>query len=436
MNAVVASGIAAAEWARYFDTVSICFSKGLGAPVGSALAGSADAIHEAHRLRKVLGGGMRQAGMIAAGALHALEHHVDRLAEDHENARILADGRRGDRRASRSSRARSRPTWSGSPSTPRSGPPGRSPPGSGPTGVLVSALGPAGPPGLHPPGRLARADADRAAERHPEDRVGRRPIRPASRPSSSEARPDADPASLGPRPRPRPGPLQAELAARVDTTSPLGPWRTLAAADVSFDRGSDVLYAAVVVVEAGTFEVIERVGLAAPAKFPYVPGLLSFREAPALLEAFDRLKARPDVVLCDGQGIAHPRTAGDRQPPRPLARPADRRLRQEPALRQVRRARPRPGRPEPAGRQGRGRSARSSGPGPGSPRCSSRRATAATWRAPSSSSWPRPGSYRLPIPSRMAHEYVNEVRRAAKSSGRRRASERPAIGVASLGEIR
>ena len=90
MNAVIASGIPAAEWARYFDTASICFSKGLGAPVGSALVGSNDAIHEAHRLRKVLGGGMRQAGIIAAGALHALENHVDRLAEDHQNARLLA----------------------------------------------------------------------------------------------------------------------------------------------------------------------------------------------------------------------------------------------------------------------------------------------------------------------------------------------------------
>ena len=104
--------------------------------------------------------------------------------------------------------------------------------------------------------------------------------------------------------------LQAELAAAVDTSSPLDPWRTLAAADVSFDRGSDVLFAAVVVVVADTFEVIEKVGLKAPARFPYVPGLLSFREAPALLEAFDRLQARPDVVLCDGQGIAHPRRLG------------------------------------------------------------------------------------------------------------------------------
>lgn len=90
MNAVVATGIAAAEWARYFDTVCICFSKGLGAPVGSAIAGPAETIRAAHRLRKVLGGGMRQAGVIAAGALHALNHHVDRLADDHRNAQILA----------------------------------------------------------------------------------------------------------------------------------------------------------------------------------------------------------------------------------------------------------------------------------------------------------------------------------------------------------
>jgi threonine aldolase len=90
MNAVVASGVDAADWARNFDTVSICFSKGLGAPVGSALVGSLDHIRAAHRLRKVLGGGMRQAGVIAAAALYALEHHVERLAEDHENAQVLA----------------------------------------------------------------------------------------------------------------------------------------------------------------------------------------------------------------------------------------------------------------------------------------------------------------------------------------------------------
>ena len=91
MNAVVATGHAASEWAQHFDTVSICFSKGLGAPVGSALAGSSDAIRRARRLRKLFGGGMRQAGILAAGALYALENHVDRLSEDHANAQLLAD---------------------------------------------------------------------------------------------------------------------------------------------------------------------------------------------------------------------------------------------------------------------------------------------------------------------------------------------------------
>ncbi len=90
MNAVVASGIPADEWAFHFDTVSICFSKGLGAPVGSVIAGTTESVRKAYRLRKVLGGGMRQAGILAAAALYALEHHVNRLAEDHANARILA----------------------------------------------------------------------------------------------------------------------------------------------------------------------------------------------------------------------------------------------------------------------------------------------------------------------------------------------------------
>jgi threonine aldolase len=90
MNAVVASGVPAHEWGRHFDTVSICYSKGLGAPVGSALAGSAELIRKAHRLRKVFGGGMRQAGILAAAALHALDHHVERLAEDHAHAQVLA----------------------------------------------------------------------------------------------------------------------------------------------------------------------------------------------------------------------------------------------------------------------------------------------------------------------------------------------------------
>ncbi len=91
-SAVVATGIEAPRWAQHFDTVSVCFSKGLAAPVGSALAGSKQQIAEAIRHRKVLGGGMRQAGIVAAAALYALENHVERLAEDHANARRLVDG--------------------------------------------------------------------------------------------------------------------------------------------------------------------------------------------------------------------------------------------------------------------------------------------------------------------------------------------------------
>ena len=90
-NAVIASGIPAKQWAALFDTVNVCFSKGLGAPVGSALAGDRETIIGARRLRKVLGGGMRQAGVIAAGALYALENQTERLVEDHANARRLGE---------------------------------------------------------------------------------------------------------------------------------------------------------------------------------------------------------------------------------------------------------------------------------------------------------------------------------------------------------
>ncbi len=91
-NASVATGIAEREYAAHFDSVSVCFSKGLGAPIGSALCGTREFIQRARRFRKMFGGGMRQAGIIAAGALHALEHHRARLAEDHGNARTLAEG--------------------------------------------------------------------------------------------------------------------------------------------------------------------------------------------------------------------------------------------------------------------------------------------------------------------------------------------------------
>ncbi|MEM8751085.1 MAG: low-specificity L-threonine aldolase [Pseudomonadota bacterium] len=89
MNAVVGSGRSAKELAQPFDTVSLCLSKGLGAPVGSVLSGPSDFIKRARRNRKLVGGGMRQAGVLAACGLHALNHHVERLAEDHENATVL-----------------------------------------------------------------------------------------------------------------------------------------------------------------------------------------------------------------------------------------------------------------------------------------------------------------------------------------------------------
>ncbi len=94
-NAAVASGVPAREIAKHFDSVSVCFSKGLGTPAGSALCGSRELIGRAHRWRKVAGGGMRQTGVLAAAALHALGHHVQRLAEDHANARRLAEGLQG-----------------------------------------------------------------------------------------------------------------------------------------------------------------------------------------------------------------------------------------------------------------------------------------------------------------------------------------------------
>jgi threonine aldolase len=90
-NAHVATGTPLAEYGACADVLAVCLSKGLGAPVGSLVVGSADAIDEARVWRKRLGGGMRQVGVLAAAGLHALDHHVERLAEDHEHARLLAD---------------------------------------------------------------------------------------------------------------------------------------------------------------------------------------------------------------------------------------------------------------------------------------------------------------------------------------------------------
>jgi threonine aldolase len=92
MNAVVASRTSAAEFAGGFDTAWLDFTKGLGAPVGAVLAASGDLIDEAWRWKQQMGGAFRQSGIVAAGCLYALDHHVERLAEDHENARVLADG--------------------------------------------------------------------------------------------------------------------------------------------------------------------------------------------------------------------------------------------------------------------------------------------------------------------------------------------------------
>lgn len=90
-NAAAARGYAPAEFARHVDTVSLCFSKGLGCPMGSILVGSAEDMARARRARKLFGGALRQAGIVAAAALYALDHHVERLAEDHANARTLAE---------------------------------------------------------------------------------------------------------------------------------------------------------------------------------------------------------------------------------------------------------------------------------------------------------------------------------------------------------
>ncbi|MCZ2343998.1 MAG: aminotransferase class I/II-fold pyridoxal phosphate-dependent enzyme, partial [Bacteroidales bacterium] len=88
-NAIAETGIAGRDWAEPCDTVAVCFSKGLGAPVGSALLGNRDLMREARRVRKLFGGAMRQVGYLAAACLYAMEHHIDRLRDDHTHARIL-----------------------------------------------------------------------------------------------------------------------------------------------------------------------------------------------------------------------------------------------------------------------------------------------------------------------------------------------------------
>jgi len=206
--------------------------------------------------------------------------------------------------------------------------------------------------------------------------------------------------------------LQSSLAARVNASTPLGPWQTVAAADVSYDKNSDALYAAVVVVRAGSFELIERVGLAGKATFPYVPGLLSFREAPVVLEAFRRLTTPPDVVLCDGQGLAHPRRIGLAShlglwlelPTIGCAKSLFCGGYDEPGPNRGDRS-PLTDRGEVIGSVVRTRSrVKPVYVSPGH-RCDLEGAVAVALATTV--------KYRLPVPAQMAHEYVNEIRRAA-----------------------
>jgi deoxyribonuclease V len=208
--------------------------------------------------------------------------------------------------------------------------------------------------------------------------------------------------------------LQDELASLVDTTTPLAKWDVIAAADVSMGKYDADLAAAVVVVRADTLEVIERAGVVRRITFPYVPGLLSFREAPALLEVFEtRIQTPFDVVLCDGQGIAHPRRLGIASHiglwiDRPTIGCAKSRLHGE-------FVEPGPNRGDRTGLFGHGekigevvRTKNRVAPlfvSPGH-KCDFESATAVVLATS--------GKYRLPGPARLAHEFVNEVRRGGR----------------------
>ena len=104
--------------------------------------------------------------------------------------------------------------------------------------------------------------------------------------------------------------IQERLQIRIDANPPSRLPRLVAGADVSYNKFSPDLYAAVVVIDVQSLETIEEAGIAAKANFPYIPGLLSFREIPPLLRIFRRLRTQPDAVVCDGQGLAHPRRFG------------------------------------------------------------------------------------------------------------------------------
>ncbi len=104
--------------------------------------------------------------------------------------------------------------------------------------------------------------------------------------------------------------VQQQLRWLVRSTPLSGPVHTIAGADISYNKFSDVLYSAIVVLSLPDLRIVDQVGVVSTAKFPYIPGLLSFREIPSLLEAWEKLTVRPDVIMLDGQGIAHPRRFG------------------------------------------------------------------------------------------------------------------------------
>lgn len=104
--------------------------------------------------------------------------------------------------------------------------------------------------------------------------------------------------------------LQLELARHVDVRTPLAEWRLVAGADISYNRFNPTFFASVIVWRPSDGAIVDHADVVRQAAFPYVPGLLSFREGPALLEAFAKLRTEPDVIMMDGQGIAHPRRLG------------------------------------------------------------------------------------------------------------------------------
>jgi deoxyribonuclease V len=104
--------------------------------------------------------------------------------------------------------------------------------------------------------------------------------------------------------------LQRQLAAQIDIKRPLKKCELIAGADCSYSRGSPKFYAAVVVLRTSDWSIVETQGIVGESPFPYIPGLLSFREIPIVLQVFAKLKQRPDAVMCDGQGFAHPRRFG------------------------------------------------------------------------------------------------------------------------------